>query len=578
MGGVEDNEPPLKRVRSSPEELRCVSKNSSLIEPIGSFGDTMAKSLPYVRNETVGSMGVIKKVEFVRIITKALYTMGYEKSGALLEEESGIPLHSPTVSLFMQQVLDGNWDESVTTLGKIGQLEDSVFKSATFLVFEQKFFELLENGDVLDALKTLRMEIAPLCIKKDRVHELAGCIISPSLCNELVLGNKGLLHRSTRFRLLEELQKLLPPAVMVPERRLEYLVEQALTVQRESCIFHNSVDSALSLYTDHQCGRDQIPTKTIQVLQKHCDEVWFLQFSHNGKYLATASQDCTTMIWKINNHSEVSLRHVLAGHRKPVSFVSWSPDDHQLLTCGIEEVVRCWDIESGNCLQIYEKSGLGLVSCGWFPGGTKLFTGVNDKSICVWDLDGMEVDWWKGQRAVKMSDMVFMNEGTIISMNKETSILLQNRETKAERVILEDNSITSFSVSKDERYILVNLSNQEIHLWSIKDDPRLMAKYKGHKRTRLDIRSCFGGSEESFVASGSEDSLVYIWHRGTGKLLEKLPGHSGAVNSVSWNPVNPHMFASASDDWTVRVWGLSDSDLRLVNGCSSNGHLCNGVG
>ncbi|XP_031487718.1 WD repeat-containing protein 26 homolog isoform X2 [Nymphaea colorata] len=538
MGGVEDNEPPLKRVRSSPEELRSVSKNSSLIEPIGSFGDTMAKSLPYVRNETVGSMGVIKKVEFVRIITKALYTMGYEKSGALLEEESGIPLHSPTVSLFMQQVLDGNWDESVTTLGKIGQLEDSVFKSATFLVFEQKFFELLENGDVLDALKTLRMEIAPLCIKKDRVHELAGCIISPSLCNELVLGNKGLLHRSTRFRLLEELQKLLPPAVMVPERRLEYLVEQALTVQRESCIFHNSVDSALSLYTDHQCGRDQIPTKTIQVLQKHRDEVWFLQFSHNGKYLATASQDCTTMIWKINNHSEVSLRHVLAGHRKPVSFVSWSPDDHKLLTCGIEEVVRCWDIES----------------------------------------DGTEVDWWKGQRAVKMSDMVFMKEGTMISMNKETSILLQNRETRAERVILEDNSITSFSISKDERYILVNLSNEEIHLWSIKDDPRLMAKYKGHKRTRLDIRSCFGGSEESFVASGSEDSLVYIWHRGTGKLLEKLPGHSGAVNSVSWNPVNPHMFASASDDWTVRVWGLSDSDLRLVNGCSSNGHICNGVG
>ncbi|CAN6465530.1 unnamed protein product [Victoria cruziana] len=544
MGGVQDNEPPSKRVRSSPEELRCVSKNSSLIEPFGSFGDAMAKTLPSVRSETVGCTGVIKRVEFVRIITKALYTMGYEKSGALLEEESGIPLHSPTVSLFMQQVLDGNWDESVITLKKIGLLEDSAIKSASFLIFEQKFFELLENGDLLDALKTLRTEIAPLCVKKDRVHELAGCIISPSLCNELVLGNKGLLHRSTRFRLLEELQKLLPPAVMVPERRLEYLVEQALTVQRESCIFHNSADGALSLYADHQCGRDQLPTKTIQ----------------------------------IHNHFELSLGHVLAGHQRPVSFVSWSPDDHRLLTCGIEEVVRCWDVESGSCLQIYEKSGLGMISCGWFPDGKKLFTGVNDKSICIWDLDGTETDWLKGQRAVKMSDLVFTKGGTIISMNKETNIILQNRETRAERVILEDNSITSFSVSKDEKYVLVNLSNQEIHLWCIKDEPRLMAKYKGHKRIRLDIRSCFGGSEESFVASGSEDSLVYIWHRGTGKLLEKLPGHAGAVNSVSWNPVNPHMFASASDDWTVRVWGLSDSGLRLVNGCSSNGQLCNGVG
>ncbi|KAF9608313.1 hypothetical protein IFM89_008935 [Coptis chinensis] len=63
----------------------------------------MAQPLPFEGEEMVGSKQVIKKVEFVRIITKVLYSLGYEKSGALLEEEFGILLHSSVVSLFRQQ-------------------------------------------------------------------------------------------------------------------------------------------------------------------------------------------------------------------------------------------------------------------------------------------------------------------------------------------------------------------------------------------------------------------------------------------------------------------------------------------
>jgi len=42
-------------------------------------------------------------------------------------------------------------------------------------------------------------------------------------------------------------------------------VEQALDLQRDACVFHNSLDHALSLYADHQCSRDQIPTQSLQV-------------------------------------------------------------------------------------------------------------------------------------------------------------------------------------------------------------------------------------------------------------------------------------------------------------------------
>ena len=205
----------------------------------------------------------------------------------------------------------------------------------------------------------------------------------------------------------------------------------------------------------------------------------------------------------------LSLKHRLCGHQKAVSSASWSPDDHQLLTCGVEEAVRRWDVASGECLHVYEKPGLGLVSCGWFPDGQLIFSGVNDKSICMWGLDGKELECWKGQRTLKISDLEITSDGKqVITICRETAILLLDRLAKVERCIEEDQTITSFSLSKDNRFLLVNLLNQEIHLWNIQGDVRLVAKYKGHKRTRFVIRSCFGGTEQAFIASGSEDSQV----------------------------------------------------------------------
>ncbi|XP_043698726.1 WD repeat-containing protein 26 homolog isoform X1 [Telopea speciosissima] len=580
MGGVEDDEPPTKRVKASSGELRSLLNYSLLSEPLtGSLGDSMARPLPSQGDEEmVGTKGVIKRVEFVRIITKALYTLGYEKSGALLEQESGIPLHSSVVNLLRQQVLSGNWDESVATLHKIGLSDETVVKSASFLILEQKFFEFLEKDKIMDALMTLRTEIAPLCINTSRVHDLSACIVSPSRRLLLGLSSQDIVSANSRSKLLEKLQKLLPPTVMVPERRLEHLVEQALSVQREACVFHNSLDSALSLYSDHQCGKDQIPSRTLQVLQAHRDEVWYLQFSHNGKYLASSSIDRSAIIWEVNEDGGVSLKHTLTGHQKPVLTVSWSPDDRQLLTCGIEEAIRRWDVSSGECLHIYEKAGVGLISCGWLPDGKRVFSGMTDKSICMWDLDGKELECWKGQRTLKISDMALTNDGKrIITMCRENAILLLDREAKGDRLIEEDQTVTSFSLSRDNKFLLVNLLNQEIHLWSIDGDIKLVSKYKGHKRTRFVIRSCFGGFDQAFIASGSEDSQVYVWHRGTGELLEALPGHSGAVNCVSWNPADPHMLASASDDRTIRIWGLNRVNLKRKD-TYSNGiiHHCNG--
>ncbi|XP_055802168.1 WD repeat-containing protein 26 homolog [Solanum dulcamara] len=576
MGGSEDDEPLSKRMKVSFGESADHSNGTFLRDPASfSLSDSMVRPLEFQGgDEIVGRKGVVKKVEFVRIIAEALYSLGYKKAGAQLEEESGIPLHPSLVSLFMQQILDGRWDESIVTLHKIGLVDEKIVKLASFMILEQKFFELLDREKVMHALKTLRTEIAPLCINSDRVRDLSLCIIAPS--QQIVSGELGpeIIKIKSRTKLLEELQRLFPKTVLIPEKRLIHLVEQGLEFQLESCFLHNSLVTEMSLLTDHHCGIDQIPSKTLQILQEHTDEVWFLEFSHNGKYLASSSADCSVIVWEVKLDGRLCLKHRFFGHEEPVSFISWGPDDKQLLTCGVEEVVRLWDVNSGECLHLYEKNGLGLISCGWAPDGKRIFCGVTDKSISMWDLEGKELQCWKGHRITRIADLGITSDGKhMVSVCKDNMILLFGLETKTEQIILEDEAITSFVLSADGKYILVSLLNQEIHLWSIHGIVKLLHTYKGHKLERFVVRSCFGGLSQAFIASGSEDSQVYIWHRCSQQILGRLSGHSGTVNCVSWNPANPHMLASGSDDRTIHIWGLNPANMKH----NDDGAVRNGV-
>jgi WD40 repeat protein len=93
---------------------------------------------------------------------------------------------------------------------------------------------------------------------------------------------------------------------------------------------------------------------------------------------------------------------------------------------------------------------------------------------------------------------------------------------------------------------------REIHLWNLAEN-RIEHKYSGFKQGLYVVRCCFGGWDERFVISGSEDNKVYIWHKENGSLIQTLEGHTRPVTSVAWSPTNPTMFASASDDHTIRM-------------------------
>lgn len=67
------------------------------------------------------------------------------------------------------------------------------------------------------------------------------------------------------------------------------------------------------------------------------------------------------------------------------------------------------------------------------------------------------------------------------------------------------------------------------------------------------------------VLCGSEDSSIYIWNREKADLLAKIDGHNLMVSAVHWSPTDPYIFASASDDQTIKIWGPQDMEMADVS-------------
>ena len=71
-------------------------------------------------------------------------------------------------------------------------------------------------------------------------------------------------------------------------------------------------------------------------------------------------------------------------------------------------------------------------------------------------------------------------------------------------------------------------------------------------------------SPQKISLMSQTDGNIYLWQRDTGALPEVLSGHGeGSVNSVAWNPRNERIFASCSDDNTIRIWEAPPPEMSI---------------
>ncbi|CAG9861058.1 unnamed protein product [Phyllotreta striolata] len=503
--------------------------------------------------------------EIVRLIGQYLKNEGLTKTCESLMVESGCRLDHPAAAKFRQHVMDGDWSKADHDLQELRPLlgQDTNIMEMRFLILEQKYLEYLEDGRVLDALHVLRNELTPLKHNTARVHQLSSfmmCSSTKELLERTNWTGKGL---QSRVILMNKLQSYLPPSIMLPPSRLQELLNQALELQTLRCSLHNTLHGVslpeASLLVDHSCPKSSFPIYTIQVLNDHCDEVWFCSFSPDGTKLATGSKDQNVIIWDVDPETcTLSLKKILEGHNTGAAYISWNPDSVHLIVCGPDESpeVWLWNIETENFLKVTQSQEDALVCCAWNKDGTKFVVGGVRGHFYQCDLKGNVLDSWEG---VRVNGLWYRQDGKTV-LASDTHHRIRGYvfdEVTDQQIIQEDHSIMSFTVDKKDRLALLNVATQGVHLWDL-NDKILVRKYQGVTQGHFTIHSTFGGVNQHFIASGSEDNQVYIWHIRNEHPIATLQGHTRTVNCVSWNPVHHHMLVSVSDDYTIRVWGPKD--------------------
>jgi WD40 repeat protein len=134
--------------------------------------------------------------------------------------------------------------------------------------------------------------------------------------------------------------------------------------------------------------------KLEMIFDKHRD--------HDGKLLASTSDDKTIKIWNVAEQELIRTMKV----PEPVQAVAFSPDDKRLMTGGrdkpmigefLQEIfgdskfnpgvsARLWDVGTGKLLQTFTKHANDVMDVAYSYDGKWIATASADKTVDIWEL------------------------------------------------------------------------------------------------------------------------------------------------------------------------------------------------
>jgi WD40 repeat protein len=305
-----------------------------------------------------------------------------------------------------------------------------------------------------------------------------------------------------------------------------------------------------------------------------------IEFSRDGRYLATASWDHTAKVWdpvtgkerlRIVHDDRLSalalsgdgqwvatgsmdgvarLRHVADGHETTlpraiggVRTLAFSQDGRHLAIGTIDGTARVWDIARGT--ELLQRHAGGLVSkVSYSPDGRYLLISA-DKLVSLWSAaDGREVRTLTHAEPVWQA--AWSPDGQSVATQTTSSVHVWKPDDGAQLAMVKhDDPVKGFSWHPDSRRI-ATWDNESIRLWDARDGRPI-----GNYIEQDTFRAEFTPDGQNIVIIGSDHS-ARVRELSSGRETARLL-HSSKLYNVTVSP-NGRYVATISDENVVTVW------------------------
>ena len=299
-----------------------------------------------------------------------------------------------------------------------------------------------------------------------------------------------------------------------------------------------------------------LTTLNKHLIGKHDNSVWTIAFSKDGNMLATGSEDRYINIYDIQDITDAKLKKRFQAHEKKVYSVKFIQFGEKsiLVSAGADKKIKYWDVNNDfNCINEkdahddcvrcidYCEYTEKIVSCSW------------DHSVRVWDVSSIE----------KVSERQFKSEGLLhcVSCHPEKPIVAiggengfitiwNYLENNLEKVInFHDGEVWKIQFSNDGKRLVSGGYDGNIIVWNTIDWKPLLRLY-GYVEWVQDIAV---SNDNKYLVSTNGDLKIRVWDIEHNKRISRFPAHTGWAFSVDYAP-DDKVAASGSDDLSIKIW------------------------
>ncbi len=248
----------------------------------------------------------------------------------------------------------------------------------------------------------------------------------------------------------------------------------------------------------------------------------------------------------------------LKGHADRVNGAAITPDGTKIISCSSDNVLKLWDMETGECLATLAGHTRAVISVAAAPDGRTVVSASADNTINVWDVpSGERRRTLEGHTDIVSVAAISPDGRVIVSGSMDGTLKAWDRTTGAcSWTIPVRGPIfprAQIAFSPDSKHVIAG-DGREASTFSVRDletGERLLS-FRGHSDY---IRGVCTTPDGKRVVSSSADGGQRVWELEPGRCIAVLEGHTGPVHGVVASP-DAEIMASASGDHTVKVWNL----------------------